>query len=158
MFERFSLGVQNVCFDLASYWYPDGTKELARNMKDWALPPEFITCAVAASKQKRSDWIDHVVRSCVVFLLTSPKVYNAMQKVNDAEYASPDDAANFLAKLGSEPGMFVERTFDDLGRLENVFWANVDQQEKMARFGDCIQMDTTAFTNRLVALRSAAKS
>lgn len=44
--------------------------------------------------------------------------------------------------------MFVECTFDALGRLVDVFWATADQQVKMERYGACIQMDTTVFTNR----------
>ncbi|CAB1120285.1 unnamed protein product [Ectocarpus sp. CCAP 1310/34] len=51
-------------------------------------------------------------------------------------------------KLEAEPGMFVKRTFDSLGRIVDVFWATVDQQDKMATFGGCIQMETTVFTNR----------
>ncbi|CAN0378187.1 unnamed protein product [Ectocarpus sp. 12 AP-2014] len=78
------------------------------------------------------------------------KVYNAIHKVQDELYSTPEDGADFLAKLGAEPGMFVKRTFDDLGRIVNVFWATVDQQEKMSRFGGCVQMDTTVFTNRYV--------
>eukprot|EP00903_Cladosiphon_okamuranus_P020047 g18414.t1 len=76
------------------------------------------------------------------------KVYNAMAAIKDQLYSSPEDAANFLATLQSEPGLFVERTFDTTGRLENVFWATVDQQNKIARYGACIQMDTTVFTNK----------
>ncbi|CAB1115474.1 unnamed protein product [Ectocarpus sp. CCAP 1310/34] len=76
------------------------------------------------------------------------KVYNAMAAIKDHLYSSPEDAANFLATLQSEPGMFVEREFDSIGRLENVFWATVDQQNKIARYGACIQMDTTVFMNR----------
>eukprot|EP00903_Cladosiphon_okamuranus_P017077 g15736.t1 len=76
------------------------------------------------------------------------KVYNAIHKVQDELYSTPEDGADFLAKLGAEPGMFVKRTFDDLGRIVNVFWAPVDQQEKMSRFGGCAQMDTTVLTNR----------
>ena len=71
-----------------------------------------------------------------------------MAAIKDQLYSNPEDASNFLASLQSEPGMFVERTFDSLGRLENVFWATVDQQNKIARYGACIQMDTTVFTNR----------
>ncbi|CAB1107867.1 unnamed protein product [Ectocarpus sp. CCAP 1310/34] len=78
------------------------------------------------------------------------KVYNAIHKVQDELYSTPEDGADFLAKLGAKPGMFVKRTFDDLGRIVNVFWATVDQQEKMSRFGGCVQMDTTVFTNRYV--------
>lgn len=71
-----------------------------------------------------------------------------MAKIKEQLYSSPEDAANFLASLKSEPGTFVDQTFDALGRLVDVFWATVDQQEKMARYGACIQMDTTVFTNR----------
>ncbi|CAN0313035.1 unnamed protein product, partial [Pylaiella littoralis] len=39
--------------------------------------------------------------------------------------------SDFLSTLQREPGMFVERTFDSFGRLVNVFWATVDQQDKM---------------------------
>ena len=70
-----------------------------------------------------------------------------MAAIKDQLYSSPEDASNFLASLQSEPGMCVERTFDSFGRLENVFWATVDQQNKIARYGACIQMDTTVFTN-----------
>lgn len=80
-----------------------------------------------------------------------PKVYNVMQKVQEELYSTPEDASDFLLTLQSEPGMFVERTFDDAGRLVNVFWVTVQQQEKMARFGGCIQLDTTIFTNRFRA-------
>lgn len=71
-----------------------------------------------------------------------------MQNTKEELYSSPEDAANFLSTLQKEPGMFVERTFEATGRRVDVFWATVDQQEKMARFGGCIQLDTTAFTNR----------
>eukprot|EP00903_Cladosiphon_okamuranus_P014063 g13071.t1 len=76
------------------------------------------------------------------------KVYNAMAAIKDQLYSSPEDASNFLATLQSEPGLFVDRTVDTTGRLENVFWATVDQQNKIARYGACIQMDTTVFTNK----------
>ncbi len=71
-----------------------------------------------------------------------------MAKVQEELYCSPEDAANFLATLRSDPGMYVANTFDDPGRLVNVFWATADQQERAARFGGCIQMDTTVFANR----------
>lgn len=44
--------------------------------------------------------------------------------------------------------MYLDKTLDDQGRLVNVYWATADQQERAARFGGCIQMDTTVFTNR----------
>lgn len=84
----------------------------------------------------------------VLILPPTQKVYNAMQKIKDELYSSPEDASDFLSTLQREPGMFVERTFDSFGRLVDVFWATVDQQDKMARFGACIQLDTTAFSNR----------
>ncbi|CAN0356414.1 unnamed protein product, partial [Ectocarpus sp. 13 AM-2016] len=71
-----------------------------------------------------------------------------MAKVQEELCCSPEDAANFLATLRSDPGMYVANTFDDPGRLVNVFWATADQQERAARFGGCIQMDTTVFANR----------
>lgn len=58
-----------------------------------------------------------------------------MAKVQEELYCSPEDAANFLATLRSDPGMYVANTFDDPGRLVNVFWATADQQERAARFG-----------------------
>lgn len=76
------------------------------------------------------------------------KVYNEMQKVNDALNAKPEDATDFLATLKSEPGMYCDHTLDAQGRLVDVFWATVQQQEQIARFGGCIQLDTTVFTNR----------
>ncbi|CAB1106078.1 unnamed protein product [Ectocarpus sp. CCAP 1310/34] len=75
------------------------------------------------------------------------KVYNAIKKIQNELYSTPEDGANFLAKLEAEPGMFVKRTFDSLGRIVDVFWATVDQQDKMAATG-CMQMDTTVFTDR----------
>lgn len=77
-------------------------------------------------------------------------MYNTIHKIQDQLYSTPADGADFLARLEAEPGMFVKRTFDDLGRIVDVFWATVDQQELMTRFGGCIQMDTTVFTNRCV--------
>lgn len=71
-----------------------------------------------------------------------------MQKVKDELYAIPEDATDFLASLKSEPGMYFDRTLDAQGRLVDVFWSTIEQQEKIARFGGCIQLDTTVFTNR----------
>lgn len=71
-----------------------------------------------------------------------------MQKVKEEMYSTPEDAADFLSSVQGEPGMFVERTFDAHGRLVDVFWATINQQDKMRRFGGCIQLDTTVFTNR----------
>ena len=91
--------------------------------------------------------------TCFAIFLQFPnpfKVYNTIHKVEDELYSTPEDGANFLAKLEAEPGMFVRRNFDNLGRIVDVFWATMDQQEKMARFGGCIQMDTTVFTNKYV--------
>ncbi|CAN0521687.1 unnamed protein product, partial [Ectocarpus sp. 12 AP-2014] len=73
-----------------------------------------------------------------------------MQKVNDASNAKPEDATDFLATLKSEPGMYCDHTLDAQGRLVDVFWATVQHQEQIARFGGCIQLDTTVFTNRYV--------
>ena len=86
----------------------------------------------------------------VLRILNPLTVYNAIHKVQDELYSTPEDRADFLAKLEAEPGMFVRRTFDNLGRIVDVFWATVDQQDKMSRFGGCLQMDTTVFTNRYV--------
>ena len=77
-----------------------------------------------------------------------PEVYYAMQKVNEDLYAKPEDATDFLASLKSEPGMYCEYTLDSQGRLVDIFWSTAGQQENIARFGGCIQLDTTAFTNR----------
>lgn len=44
--------------------------------------------------------------------------------------------------------MYYEHTLDAQGRLVDIFWSTIEQQEKIARFGGCIQMDTTVFTNR----------
>lgn len=79
-----------------------------------------------------------------VFVL---KVYNEMQKVNDALNAKPEDATDFLATLESEPGMYCDHTLNAQGRLVDVL-ATVQQQEQIARFGGCIQLDSTVFTNR----------
>ena len=73
-----------------------------------------------------------------------------MQKFRQEMYSTPKDAMNFMEHLSREPGMFAEYTLDDHGRLVNIFWATADQQEKMARFAGCIQMDTTIFTNRSI--------
>ncbi|CAM9330667.1 unnamed protein product, partial [Hapterophycus canaliculatus] len=37
---------------------------------------------------------------------------------------------------------------DAPGRLVDVFWSTIEQQGKIARFGGCIQLETTVFTNR----------
>ena len=71
-----------------------------------------------------------------------------MQKTNNELYSKPEDATDFLASLKSEPGMYCEHTLDAQGRLVDMFWSTVEQQEKIARFGGCIQLDTSVFTNR----------
>jgi len=53
-------------------------------------------------------------------ILNPLKVYNAIHKVQDELYSTPEDGADFLAKLEAEPGMFVRRTFDNLGRIVDV--------------------------------------
>ena len=64
-------------------------------------------------------------------------------------YCTLADGADFLAKMEAEPEMFVKRTHFRLptictiGRIVDVFWATMNQQDKMARFGGCVQMDTT---------------
>eukprot|EP00903_Cladosiphon_okamuranus_P017361 g15994.t1 len=92
-----------------------------------------VEAALDNDGNPRPDGGEDRIPKCVVSLQspTHFKVYNAIHKVQDELYSTPEDGADFLAKLGAEPGMFVKRTFDDLGRIVNVFWATVDQQEKM---------------------------
>eukprot|EP00903_Cladosiphon_okamuranus_P021507 g19772.t1 len=89
---------------------------------------------------------------------SSARVFLAIRKIQDELYSTPEDGADFLAKLEAEPGMFVRRTFDNLGRIVDVFWATVDQQDKMSRFGGCVQMDTTVFTNSKNVMKNCASS
>lgn len=86
--------------------------------------------------------------SCLSVRFSMQKVYNAMQKVNDELHAKPEDATDFLVSLKSEPGMYCEYNLDGQGRLVDIFWSTAGQQENIARFGGCIQLDTTVFTNR----------
>ena len=83
-------------------------------------------------------------RDAVVVL----KVYYEIQKLSDELNAKPEDATDFLASLKSEPGMYCDQTLDAQGRLVDVFWSTIEQQAHIARFGGCIQLDTTVFTNR----------
>lgn len=76
------------------------------------------------------------------------KVYNIMQKIKQEMYAIPEDATDFITTLKSEPGMHCDFTLDAQGRLVNVFWSTVEQQEACGRYGGCIQLDTTVFANR----------
>ena len=76
------------------------------------------------------------------------QVRNVIQKVKDELYCSPRDATEFLSNLKAEPGMFREYTLDVEGRLVNVYWATAEQQQKCARYGGCIQLDTTVFVCR----------
>lgn len=76
------------------------------------------------------------------------KLANTIQKIKQELYSTPEDATDFLSTLKSEPGMFCDYTLDNRARLVNVYWSTAEQQENCTRFGGCIQLDTTVFTNR----------
>ena len=80
--------------------------------------------------------------------MTLSQVRNIMQQAKEELYSSPQDAAEFLCDLASEPGMFYEYNLDPEGRLVDVYWASAYQQENCARYGGCIQLDTTVFVCR----------